>query len=578
MKLNKWVVGSIIIIIFLAACFIGIKAAKKIYRHIKKPKLYDARPLIKQLNGSSITPDYKIFVASSLDRIFKDGRTTLKPTFTTSAILSAARHEYESFQIVINAPKHDLTGVYIKTSPLKNKQTGEVFASENITWRSVGYVQTITPYYPTKFVGLWPDPLIPVKSVDVKAQTVQPLWVTVYVPANTLAGDYEGSIEVGIMGYEPQHIPVKLKVYNFTLPKESQLKTAFDFYGHITKIRYPQGKNEADEAWQARLNDLNDKFIVSMLKYRMNPVLNLDPTSQGELSNVDRYRALGLNNFSIGKRGGTFNNNWPEDEVSIEELLDTYRTYGESLKLNGLLEFNYIYTWDEGDMGNPRVSKIASMIHRAYPGLKNMVCYHGLWDPDSMPGWGKDIDIWTFQIDDYNEERFNKLKALGMEMWMYISGPAGTTSPNLAMDFDSIDYRIISWVCWKFDIKGFLYWCVNWWPKVDPFTNAANSDWAQNGNGLLFYPGTDGPWASLRVEVFRDGMEDYEYIQLLIKKLQALRHSPNYERNKTFFDDSKALLTMDDSIVASMTKFTRDGETLKNRRNAIAQKIEELLK
>jgi hypothetical protein len=40
-----------------------------------------------------------------------------------------------------------------------------------------------------------------------------------------------------------------------------------------------------------------------------------------------------------------------------------------------------------------------------------------------------------------------------------------------------------------------------------------------NGEGSLFYPGTqagfDGPVASIRLKMIREGMEDYEYLKIL---------------------------------------------------------------
>jgi hypothetical protein len=119
---------------------------------------------------------------------------------------------------------------------------------------------------------------------------------------------------------------------------------------------------------------------------------------------------------------------------------------------------------------------------------------------------------------------------------------------------------------------------VNWWPdvNVDPFKNAGNSKWAQNGNGLLFYPGTDGPWDSIRVENFRDGMQDYEYIQLLLNKLRILRAKGLEQKYRQDFDRSIKLLTMDDSIVKSVWNFTKNGDYLKARRAAIAREIERM--
>lgn len=562
-----FLVAGLITGIFVAG--LGGVLAQQVKRMKNKPRRYEAKLPANNKGG------FDVFAASSLDRIFEDGKTLLKPSFTKDAAISLARNEYESFQIVVSSNERLLEGVSLKVSDLVNAQTGATIAPKNITWRVVGYVPTIKPYYPVKYVGRWPDPLMPPRETDIDAGAVQPFWVTVYVPKETGAGLYKGTVLITADGAGPRKIPLQVQVYNFTLPVEGSLKTAFDFYGHETFKRYPQKDNESNEAYQARLGGLNNKYIIAMLKYRINPVLNVDPASDEELARVDRYRALGLNNFSIGKRGGTLGNNWPSSDEEIDQLFSQYRGYGETLRLNKLLPYTYIYTWDEGKIGNPKVAKICAMIHRAHPGLKNMVCYHGFWDPEKNPEWGKDIDIWTFQIDNFDEKKMRALQKLGMEIWMYISGPGGYGSPNLAMDFDSIDYRIVPWLCWKYDIRGFLYWCVNWWPTVNPFESARNSKWEQNGNGLLFYPGEDGPIASLRLEIFRDGMEDYEYIQLLMRRLEELKKRGFVKTYQDLFDQSIKVLTVDQSIAESMMSFAKDGDVLKARRDAIANKIEE---
>lgn len=524
---------------------------------------------------------FEILVASSLDRVFQDGRTLVKPMFSATAAISAAGNEYESFQIVINNGKRDIKSVGLEISDLVDGKTGAKISKDNISWRIVGYIPTKKPYYPVKFVGLWPDPLMPAETKDIGAGETQPLWVTVYVPPGAVVGNYSGTVTVNSYGNQPQKVFIALEVYDFTLPRESHLKTAFDFYEHLTRLRYLKTEKEDDAQYQARLAEINDAFHIEMLKHRMDPVLNVDPTSQTDLGRVDRYRVFGLTNFSIGRKGGTFNNNWPKGDQAIEELLGLYRTYGEILSLNKMLPMNYVYTWDEGEFGNPMVPKICSMIHRAYKGLKNMVCYHGFWDPEKDPEWGKDIDIWCFQIDNFNQKMFDRLKSIGKEMWMYISGPSGYGSPNLAMDFDSIDYRMAPWLCWKYDITGFLYWSVNYWELANPFETAVSTKWEQNGNGVLFYPGKDGPIASLRAEIWRDGMEDYEYIQILVEKIKELKRRGLDGQNEGIIKESINLLTVDKTIASSMFSFTKDSSVLLERRNKIAgmiEKVGELLK
>ncbi len=557
-----------IILAFIVAFFLyGIY---KTYKAMKAPRRFSAVAPVPPQEGTTL------FVASSLDRIFSDGMTLKEPAFSTEVSLAQAKNEYESFQVVVQTTNTALKKVWFEVSDLIDPASGARIDHGNILWRVVGYVPTKQPYYPVKFVGNWPDPLLPAQPIDVDAPKTQPFWFTIYVPQNAQAGRYQAKIWMKAEGLStPREIPVSLKVFNFELPKQNTLKTAFDFYEGQTYKRYPQKENESNEAYQARIGALNDKFLILMLQYRMNPILNVDPTSPSDLARVDRYRWFGLNNFSIGKKGGTFNNNWPATDEEIEALRPVYQGYGEMLKFNKLLPYNYIYTWDEGNVGNPRVAKICSMIHRAYPKLKNMVCYHGFWDPAAQPDWGKDIDIWCFNIDNFVESQMRRIQQAGKEMWMYISGPSGFSTPNLAIDFDSIDYRIIPWLCWKYDIRGFLYWCVNWWPFVDPFQSAANTQWEQNGNGLLFYPGPEGPIASLRAELFRDGMEDYEYTQILLQNLWAFEDLSPAFGYSALVKEIKGILTMDDSLIKSMFEYTRDGRILFKRRQAIAEKIEE---
>jgi hypothetical protein len=566
-------VGFVIGIALVAGAWFVVK--KGLLKRLRQPKRYDAVRMVNMTHKEFNLPEGgQIFVASSLDRIFRDGKTLLPPHYTATAELSLAGNEYESLQVVVAAGKKPINGVELKLADLVKEGSSAVIGGENLSWRVVGYVPTVQPYYEVKYVGRWPDPLLLATRTDVPAGETQPFWVTVYAPPSAEPGVYRGKLEVFSNDTLLREIPFQVKVYGFSIPQVGRLKTAFDLYEHITPSRFPQGEKEDPEAHRARIKMINDRILQAMLAYRLNPILNVDPTDDRDLSRVDRYLTRGLNNFSIGKKGGTFNNNWPASDEEIEKLFDVYRTYGELLKLNKMLPYTYIYTWDEGKIGNPKVPKIAGMIHRAYPELKNMVCYHGFWNPEKDPEWGKDIDIWSFQLDTFNEEKLRKVQAAGKETWAYISGPSGLGFPNLVIDFDSIDYRITPWLLWKYDIKGLLYWCVNWWRKVDPFKSAANTKWDQNGNGLLFYPGPDGPLASLRVEILRDGLEDYEYTQILMDKLKRMKEQGLGESHKEFIDESLRLLTVDSTLAESPVKYTKDGEMLKARRDAIGRQIE----
>jgi hypothetical protein len=84
--------------------------------------------------------------------------------------------------------------------------------------------------------------------------------------------------------------------------------------------------------------------------------------------------------------------------------------------------------------------------------------------------------------------------------------------------------------------------------------------------------------ASIRTEIYRDGMEDYEYIQFLIKKIKELKILKLDAKFSSEIDESIRLLTVDPTIVESMFNFNKDGENLKQRRNFIAVKIEKIIR
>lgn len=513
---------------------------------------------------------YRIGAVSSLYKIFKFKQ---KIPVSDRIEVYSAKNEYECFQILIYDVKKDLNNVVVDVSDLESIDGENKISSSFIKVKEVGYVPTKKPYYRTSYVGLWPDPLLKKEKFNVKKGERKVLWVTIYIPDDTLPGQYKGSIGIISENGGVSRLPLRVKVWNFRLPQTFHLKTAFDFYPQFTPKFYPRKRGEGYQEWKERIAAVNEDYFMSMLEYRISPILNLDPLSNDFEQRIKKYLNQGINAFAIGRYGGSFGNNWPKDKYDY--LVSLYRRYAEVLRKDNLLDKAYLYTWDEGKIGNPRVKEVTRLIHKADPELKNMVCYHGFWDAYKNPEWGKDIDIWCFQIANYNERLKNKLESLGKEIWMYVSGPGGDY-PNLAIDFPAMDPRILPWMCWKYKFKGFLYWAVNF-TRVNPFEDAMNTDWQQNGNGLLFYPGEDGPVPSLRLEIFRDGMEDYEYLYILSKKIKKAETKIKGADKKKILEEARELLDIH-TIVRSLSNYTNKPKDLLQRRRRIGDMIEKLNK
>jgi hypothetical protein len=96
--------------------------------------------------------------------------------------------------------------------------------------------------------------------------------------------------------------------------------------------------------------------------------------------------------------------------------------------------------------------------------------------------------------------------------------------PSFHIDADSAEYRLGPWVCWGHDLDGFLGGALNNWSQawVDGGATDGGPPWKRrprNGQAslpeVLLYPGGSQIFPSIRLELLRDGLEDYEYLRAL---------------------------------------------------------------
>jgi len=177
----------------------------------------------------------------------------------------------------------------------------------------------------------------------------------------------------------------------------------------------------------------------------------------------------------------------------------------------------------------------------------------------------EDVDIWCFNISKLNQDIVDQVYNHHKEPWIYISSPM-PPYPNFVIDTEALDYRIVPWICWKYDIKGLLYWSVNRW-STNPWDNPMNF-YDQNGNGFLYYPLSFKLVPSLRLEVLRDGLEDYEYLYLLSTVRDKLEGD-----TKEIDDLSKCR-----GLISSPSEFLQDPDSIYNYRQKIAEYIEKAYK
>jgi hypothetical protein len=82
------------------------------------------------------------------------------------------------------------------------------------------------------------------------------------------------------------------------------------------------------------------------------------------------------------------------------------------------------------------------------------------------------------------------------------------------LGYPSISMRMIPWTLGRHGIKGYLFWSVNYWAS-DPWTDTAQNHTFMRGTLLYPDPKTGEPVSSVRWELFREGLEDFETLRLL---------------------------------------------------------------
>ena len=98
--------------------------------------------------------------------------------------------------------------------------------------------------------------------------------------------------------------------------------------------------------------------------------------------------------------------------------------------------------------------------------------------------------------------------------WTYYCCNPQQIYTNGFMAMPSARTRILGFLLYKYDIKGFLHWgynfynsCISWYP-LNPYLSTSGDGAYPSGDPFLVYPAKDGIYHSIRGQVFYDGIQD----------------------------------------------------------------------
>lgn len=478
--------------------------------------------------------------------------------------LRAARNEWVSFQILLRA-EAQIVGIRVEAGDLRGPRNMVLRASDARLYRQHQlHLETGTYRNDAFKPGWYPDPLIPFEHpmagkkladarlhavpFDLPANETHGFWVDLYVPTNAVAGTYRGVYRVFAAGAKTLEVPVRLAVWDFTLPPTPRLVTAFgsprlrDYYRQQAKA----GQEQEPRDWAA----IEEQCAHLLAEHRINatpPVETLRPVAQADGSFqippaqvkllrefVDRYHVNALQT----PHPSSAVKNPDAEHTKLRAWLSAFDRAAAELDRPNVVFYTYLKDEPNALEDYRYVQKWGRAVRECKSVVKVLVVEQTWTEPGqggADSAWGDlygAVDIWCPLFSLHRQEGAARRQTLGETIWTYTALCQGPPTPWWHIDFPLLNYRVPAWMAWRDRMKGLLYWGgMSYWRQVDdPWTQApfytGNGKPQQGAKGIVFhgegslvYParavGYEGIVPTIRLKALRDGIEDYEYLTIL---------------------------------------------------------------
>lgn len=475
--------------------------------------------------------------------------------------LAAARREREAFQVVIR-PKVAVRSLRLNMSDLRGSSR---ISSKHVRFERVRYVRVSRPSGPQSLGGgLYADRLEPFIKGDLEPGRNHSIWVTIDVPAGTSSDDYDGVLTLSGEGMDRVLIRLRLTVHPFSLPSSPSVATTARLWrGRIDRFDPEAGRTDYrgyyDNLREHRLTGVNILERIRVIDRPGRP-LELDSADFDRAADyvIDElgYSFTGFPGLRIASHKGTYRFprgvKWNgirifqrDDGAALtEEFAKRFKSHSaliaQHLRRRGWLDKCYVNLVDELATHDPLTVKKMAAVFGALKDADSQIRILCTSAPvgDLYPfvdQWVVHGDWWRWES---TREAIDAALEAGEKVWIYHNSLP-------LIDHPAIRSRLLPWVMWNEGISGSMSWwtVTSWYEGV---TNFARQRWA--GNGVLLYPprpplAGGSPHNSIRWELFRKGLEDYEYFKRLsddVDKGRA-RRNPSSALRRAVEEGDRAL-------------------------------------
>jgi len=493
--------------------------------------------------------------------------------------LELARNETESFQVVIIPCREDIKQVGIRITDLSSQDGGR-FAAKNVEAVPMGYVETkVVPRYGSPHVGWWPDPILNfMQTVDIAKGDAQSFWIRLRAPKDLTPDVYKGKLDILIEEHVEFSFDLSVKVYGFSLPDASPLPLAVTFCpreeSQLGKkyIKWPESEAHPVIAWRKHKQTWVDFLADYYLTYDdLYGIEGWEP----DFEIISRLHEEGrLGRFNLGYYWA-----FRQNTETAKKVIDRIRPAYQKAKQLGLLDHAYLYGSDcEPSERLPQIQHAVEILKAEFPDVMVMTTAD-----DRSYGMGlRSMDAFCPATCFFDPNLAERARARGKQIWWFICNAPEHPYANVFIEYPAIEGRLLMGAMTaKYRPDGFLYWQISVWNSLEPIDAGPFTDWdpkcgRTHGDGSWACVGPGGtPLPTIRLENFRDGLEDYAYYLILeaaVAKVEALPEIRS--RQADWLIKAKRWLLVPEDVVKSLMEFTGDPNVVYRYRKNLATAIE----
>ena len=377
---------------------------------------------------------------------------------------------------------------------------------------------------------------------DIKARTTRPVWISLQIPSDAVAGIYTAEVVVSHNGFGKAKLPLEVEVLNQTLKPATEWTFHLDLWQHPSSVAYAQGLElwsdahfEAMKPLMTRLRDAGQKVITATLNkdpwnhqcyYAYEPMIKWTKHKDGSWSYdyavFDRWvqfmLEIGINKYINcysmvpwnceleyfdEKKGEVVTVKAEPDTPIFPEIWKPFLLdFKKHLQAKGWLEITNIAM----DERSPEAMQAAAKV------LMDCAPEMGFALADNHRSYEKftmmrDVCA-AMRHQTVTPEDIAMRRAQGYTTTFYVC--CNPAYPNTFTTSQPYEAELLGWKNIAHDYDGFLRWAYNSWAEA-PQYDSRFGNW-MSGDTYMVYPYNR---SSMRFERLIDGIEVSEKIRAL---------------------------------------------------------------